>query len=476
MPSLAERAAAPASPPDQVASSSAPAEDRGGRRPIAEWVLHLAACGLLAWALVGFLGPARSAGVANVAARRLHAALATWTTTSNPAAVHVTLDSIPSVGDRDWLAALPGAGTAVSWSDQGLRPLAVDAEAVADPVGVTRVRVAAPGGAAIAVNDGAGGLLDTLRLPSRTGAGGASGATMTVPGFIQQVDVREAGGRTLARGVVRDSLLLRRVLVLGRVSWESRFVVDALEERGWEVDARLALAPRNDIVQGIGESALSIDTGRYAAVVVLDSSPVATTAAVLRYVRSGGGVVLAGTAADLVGLRPILPGVPDAVRGAGRLTPLDSEPDQIRATLALVPIGRLAGDAVSLERRPERDRAGGIVVAQAARRIGPGRVVQVGYLDTWRWRMIAAHGVRAHCDWWAGVVRSVAYAPPLRREDQAGADPAPLLALRAMLGPPTAPTLASGGDDGARWSEWIFAAVLAVLLLEWASRRLRGAR
>lgn len=446
------------------------------RRSVVEWGLHAAAAALLAWALVRSLGQRAPDGAAATNARLLRTALATWTTSAAPTSVHATLDSVPSPVDRDWLAALPGAGTRVTWSDDGLTPLAVDAEPVADPEGATRVRVAVPSGTAVMMSD-RGGVLDTLVRQSR-GARPTLGATMTLPEANSDVDVLAGNGRTAARAVVGDSLLFKRVLVLGRVGWESRFVVDALEQRGWRVDAHLALAPGNDIRQGVGEGRrLAIDTARYAAVVVLDSSVTWATVRLLGYARSGGGVVLAGTAADIMGLRPIVSGIPGAVLGDGPLTPRDSAPPDVRAALGLIPILGLTADAVSLDRRGGGGGGGGGgVIAQAARRIGLGRVMQVGYTDTWRWRMIAADGVRAHRDWWAGIVSSVAYAPAVRRWDRPASDPAPLLGLGAALGPPTAATNERPPTDEARWREWMVAAALGALLLEWASRRLRGAR
>ena len=51
-----------------------------------------------------------------------------------------------------------------------------------------------------------------------------------------------------------------------------------------------------------------------------------------------------------------------------------------RRALGFFPIVALASDAVPLESRDGR-------VIAAARRAGAGRVVQLGYDDTWRWRL-----------------------------------------------------------------------------------------
>jgi hypothetical protein len=210
---------------------------------------------------------------------------------------------------------------------------------------------------------------------------------------------------------------VRRILVLGRAGWESKFIVRALEEEGWIVDLRLRVAPKHDVVQG-HESA--IDTAHYAAVIAVDTSVRALAGQLAAYVRSGGGLV--------------------TLAGYG---------------------GGTRADTVVLERQ------------------GLGRVAQVGYHDTWRWRMADADsGPARHRAWWSGVVASVSYAPSTTRlVATADADPAPLANLIDALGPPASPMAAVAPRrppiDPTR-QPWVFGAVLATLSLEWASRRLRG--
>ncbi|HEY0970737.1 MAG TPA: hypothetical protein VGE02_07165, partial [Gemmatimonadales bacterium] len=146
--------------------------------------------------------------------------------------------------------------------------------------------------------------------------------------------------------------------------------------------------------------------------------------------------------------------------------------DEPRRGLPLRPVA-VRADAVPLETR-------GGSVAVAARRVGAGRVVQLGYDETWRWRMAGAEGApAAHRAWWSGLVAAAAYAP--RGSDAAAVlDDAPVARLIAALGAPSA-ELADGATEGRGAVErgapaWIFPLVAIILLAEWASRRLRGAR
>jgi hypothetical protein len=140
-----------------------------------------------------------------------------------------------------------------------------------------------------------------------------------------------------------------------------------------------------------------------------------------------------------------------------------------RAALDLRPVVALAGDALVLERQGDR-------ISVAARREGMGRVIQVGYLDLWRWRMAGAeNAVEAHRAWLARLVAGVAYTGATARRVQP-ADAAPVATLIDRLGPPTAaaPLTPAGLID--RWSGWIFAVICLALLAELVSRRARGLR
>jgi hypothetical protein len=147
--------------------------------------------------------------------------------------------------------------------------------------------------------------------------------------------------------------------------------------------------------------------------------------------------------------------------------------DAPRAGLPAFVIAPLAPDAVVLERR-------GSATVVAARRIAAGRALQSGYDETWRWRMAGGDGApAAHREWWSHLVTAVAFAPLISRPamEEHQVEEAPLAMLVAALGPPSAldARVAPHGDP-ARATRVLFIIAIASLLLEWGSRRLRGAR
>ena len=89
--------------------------------------------------------------------------------------------------------------------------------------------------------------------------------------------------------------------------------------------------------------------------------------------------------------------------------------------------------------------------------------------------MRSASGDGAHREWWAGLVSAVAYAPIAARPAGFGSDNAPAAALFGALGPMTANPGGPREPAGRRDQTWLFALIVAALLAEWASRRLRGA-
>ena len=424
-------------------------------RTAAEWMLRAVALLLLAWLAIASVRPAAAPAAARADAASLPGALREWTSRA-PASAWVRLDALPDAASRAWLAALRRAGTAVAWGGDSLPALALEASPVADPVGGTRLRVAGPDGARVALSDAAG-LLDTVALRG-AGASVVAGAT------VGAVEARAPRG--IARVAPPDSIRLGRLLVLARAGWEAKFAIAALEERGWVVDARLRVAPGVDVRQG---APASPDTARYAAVLALDSTAGDRAAAIARFVRQGGGLLLAGDAARIPALASLAPGAAGARIGgvAGALDAGDA-----RRGLSLWPVTRVQSDAVPLERR-------GASVSVAARRTGVGRVVQVGHDDSWRWRMASGDAaIGAHRAWWSSLVSAVAYAPvaPAAHSSGAAPDPAPRAALHDALG-----EAAPAPEDGPARSRAplrlaTFVGVVALLLLEWASRRLRGAR
>jgi hypothetical protein len=368
-------------------------------------------------------------------------ALPRWSALANPPGrIHVQLDSTPAPLERAWLGALVGAGTNVSWNGE-LAPVMIEARPIASPTGGTRLLVAAPSGNSIVLSDDIGPI-DTVRPQS-------TGASIDLGSVSDRVTASAKG--SLASTLRRDSLVLKKVLAIGTASWESKFMVAALEEDGWKVDAFIRVAPGVDVTQG---PAAAIDTSRYSVVIALDSAASPYASRINEYVRNGGGLVLGPGAAALgamAGLR------------AGNVA--DSS------------IAALRGDAIPLQKRSS-------AVTVAARRVGAGRIVQLGYADTWRWRMTGGDdGVRDHRKWWTGLVGSVASAGVLTREvaikpthrSGTSGDEAPFAGLVAAIGT-SSPSIGSASfGKSADWRVLLFAVLAVALLAEIALRRARGA-
>jgi hypothetical protein len=391
-----------------------------------------------------------------LSARGVGNAFVKWSALAKaPSGIHVQLDSMPSPHDRAWLGALAGAGTSVTWSGD-LPPVMIDAQPVASPAGGTKVLVGAPSGASVVMRDDVG-VIDTVRAQN-------AGAALALASVAGHVTARVKG--SLASTALRDSIVLRKVLVIGNAGWESKFVAAALEEEGWKVDALIRVAPGIDVTQG---SPVVIDTSRYSAVVALDGAASLYTNRIIEFARRGGGVVLAPQAASLDAMAPLRAGAVNPATSEARA--MQSGGAVTLATLALSPITSLRSDAIALERR-----AG--IVAIAARRIGAGRSLQLGYEDTWRWRMGGGEGaVRDHRMWWTGLVSRVAYAPRVpRAAATTPTDEAPMAGLVAAIGP-AASTVAMSNLAGnpADWMAWLFVLLTLALIGEVASRRLRGA-
>lgn len=375
-----------------------------------------------------------------------------WTI-APPRRVHLLLDAAPSPQARDWLRAIRRAGTPVTWAGDGIPPLALEVAPVANPRGGTLLWVAAPAGAAVV-------LADAL-APIDTVTASAGGASVLAPSTTGPIIA--SVGEHRATASAHDTLAPRGVLVLGRATWEAKFGIAALEEAGWAVDARLSVAPGIEVTQGASRSP---DTARHVAVIVLDAPSASTALAVARYVRSGGGAVLSSTSANGSPLVEIAVGRPGARVRASSIVFADDTPRRALGFLAIAP----RSDAILLEERDGR-------VAAAARRVDAGRVVQLGYDETWRWRLSGgAPALDAHRSWWSALVSSVAYRAALPLTREAPDDDAPLARLVDGLGP--ASRITDAVTTETRWvpSPILLFGLLSVLLLaELASRRLRGA-
>lgn len=410
---------------------------------------RIAAFAVLGWLIGTSLVPAAPRAVERATSRNVGARLAGWTRLPASVALHADLATSPDAWIADWLGALRRAGHAVTWSGS-LPAVALAVEALPDPAGGVRIDIAAPSGAAVSVRDAASDI-DSVRVA-------ALGATVATPVAMDSI-VAESNGATFG-APVPPSPELRSVLVVGQAGWEGKFVARALEERGWRVLARFGVAPGVDVSQG---AAAPLDTSRVAAVIAIDSSAASLGAAALeRFVRDGGGLVLVGSAGASAALSSLAPGTLGA---RTRPAALPADTIGLGAT-GFYPVRALAPDATALDRR-----AGSIAVA--ARRVGAGRVVQVGYDDSWRWRMAGSPGSEAaHRAWWSRVVGSVAYVPSGARAFAARGADAPLAYLVDRAGPPrpAASRVAGRGID----QRILMAVIMILLCLEWGSRRLRG--
>jgi hypothetical protein len=351
-----------------------------------------------------------------------------------PATVHVDVSGTPDPVERDSLAALARAGRDVSWSGE-LRAVMAVAEPLREPVAGWRVAVV--GDSAMALRDSLD-LLDTI----------TTSATLTTEPTRGPVQAHEAG--TVAFAAAPTHREADAVFVFGRVGWEPRFAITALEEIGWRVDARLELGRGRRVRQGVAAPSRE----RHGVVIVFDTASARREAALLqRFVRAGGGVVLAGEAAE----SRVFPARLDTV------------------ALAL-------GDSTVLVR---------------AARVGRGRVLSLDSAETWRWRMQGDGApVEEHRMFWS---RLVGLAAPIASEDDivtpvpeanahaaAAASPAaaasrstaraaaPRAALVAALGPERpAPRRVPLAPATFPW--WLAPIILLALITEWASRRRRGA-
>lgn len=359
-------------------------------------------------------------------------------------AMDVQLDSVPGPIQRDWLAAIRGAGTRIAWRATDVRATAVAATSLPDPQGRVRIAVAAQdSGGRIVLSDDLG-VIDTVIVASAA----ASRIVRTATGVIA---AEERGSR--ATTSVRGPAAVRRVLVVGSAGWESKFAIAALEEAGWPVDARIRVAPGVERRSGV---ILSLDTARYSAVVALDGAAAAVAPAIVRFVNAGGGAILGAAAARSGAFARISPASVGTVRAPGA-----------RGGVGLAGI---KADAVVLESN------GGTPVV-AARRSELGRTITTGYDQTWKWRMSREDSAPlTHREWWSTLLTAVAYAPrDWTRDSTANGDQAPVAALHAALGAPS--SFDAAARAGRRWFPpgWLLMAiVLTGLLAEVFSRRLRG--
>jgi hypothetical protein len=409
----------------------------------------VAALALIGWVLNALRPePARRAIAAG---QQLAAALDRWTRADPARTLHVRLDTVPDAAHSAWLAALRAAGAHVSWSSSAIPATAVTAFRSPSPSGDVVVMSATTGDGDPVLSDDLGPI-DTL-----------SGVRLTHVSRIPDSEgtlVLTSHGQA-ARAHVDTAVRRSQVLVVGTPGWESKFVIAALEERGWLVDSRLRISPDHVVTQG---SRAALDTSRWSAVVLLDSAAAAATPNVERFAREGGGVVL----------------VADANR-AGNVASLLS---WRAAAREVAPLGTAAGDTLwrGMSRIPLEARAnpGAITIESRAargmilvRRHYGGRVAAVGYDNTWRWRMAGGdNSVAEHSAWWSRIVASVA----ARSTPRASSGSAPLASLHDRLGAPSPAPNALADVAASHVLPHILGALLVgALFAEWVLRRKRGA-
>ena len=289
-------------------------------------------------------------------------------------------------------------------------------EPIVDPKRPVRIWVAAPNRSSILVRDTVSAIDSVVTK---------SWGTVVVAPHVEG-RVRATVGGTTATAVGRDSLVIKPVLVLGIASWEGKFILASLEEYGWKVDAHFGITAQrgNDGTVIQGPPVPQLDTAHYAAVIALDTSAAGFAEQIGNFVRQGGGFIATGDAASLPAFASLLPATATP-KAHDDMSEIAEDSNSIvtdslhpRRALALTPLTQLKPGAVALEMRDKQ-------AAVVARRIGTGRILQVGYHNTWRWRGWAGsatpfcHIVRGGRTWSAAsLMRRACHRPSQRRSSR----------------------------------------------------------
>lgn len=421
-----------------------------------ELACRIGAFGVLGWTLGMSVSSAPAPRVDQSSERTVAARLVEWTRHGSAVPLQADLPTAPAPWVVAWLAALRHSGHPLRWTGS---PPAVGlvADAIPTPMGGALIELAATSGAVVVVRD-AVSVIDSVRI-------GYLGAAVTAQDLLG--DIAATSNQQQFGAKPPPAVPPGRVLVVAAAGWEGKFVADALEDQGWEVSTRFSVAP-NAVVGNAAR--LTLDTSAFSAVVAVDTTIGQLGDAVERFVRSGGGLVLAGASASAASLLSVVPGT----LGPRREPAIGGADASELGSSGFFPVQLLMPDGVVLERRSGS-------ISMAARRIGPGRVIQLGYDDTWLWRMTGPGGSDdAHREWWSRIVGSVAYIRDTVRSVPASmlssrdgvVSSAPLADAVARLGPARSakPTNAGVAVD----SRILVAVIMLLLLIEWASRRTRG--
>lgn len=400
-----------------------------------------------------------------------------------PDTVAILFNSLPTYRERSALGSIAAAGVPIVWIDSTRASgLAFSVSQEPNRAAGFNVRAswpqthgdAAPNGALVLAD--AGGLLDSISsLSGRRVVSSWQIASLSSPATLAYVNSK---GRSVATASVDTNAVRKRLFVIATPSWESKFTVAAFEELGWPVDGTLRVSP--SAFTRIG-SPRALDTATYAAVIVLDSMAI-EAAALDKFVRQGGGLVLAGDAIRIVSLSAL---------SAVRVSTL--RPAIAGGLISSNPRSGLEAWRLMLTPREEvtvllRDSVtnGELAPVVVARRHGAGRVVSVAYRNLWRWRMEGSdEGMAEHRTWWSTVVNlALPDLTTARATGSAtlGVDGAPFADMVDQVGMPLldnssrTATKQAGGDFRFPLREVLFGLILLSLVSEWASRRLRGAR
>ena len=362
--------------------------------------------------------------------------LAGWPPRGHERVIERRYTHAPSAVERDSLAALAANGVVARWRGS-VSPVALEVDP--DPVGSSvRVAVAAPAGSRIRMSD-ALGLLDSATI-------NAGGASLALQGATSPLNASVAG-EELHTTYIHPPV--KSVAVFGAAGWETRFLLEALDASAQPVAARIRVGPQTFVTQG---HPLPLDTARHSVAVALGAVDGPTADQIRRFVRAGGGLVIAPGA---TGLGDLAPG-----QFGRAITPVASlSLPSIREQLVRRLIGRLRADATPLDG-----------ARTAARRVGAGRVVQVGDEDTWRLAMASDAGRAAHGQLW---LKAIAIAGPRDVARPAPDDDvAPRAALVAALGleSPAMGTTLPPID----WTSVVAGLLFVTLVGEWAMRRISG--
>jgi hypothetical protein len=419
------------------------------RRSVFETVLRVVSGAAMATLAVRFwFGVDSAQPEASATTPTLDSALAAWSQEApRPATIRASMT--PDATQRDWLLALRRTGSDLSWTAGDTLGSALVIEAGPLGEGLSRLALLGMPDRTVLVADRLG-RVDSIRI----GRTGAASASLRPLGAIRA----ELGGSSPVTAE-RDSLVAKPLLLVGFAGWEGKFVAAALEEAGWRVSTRMTVAPGAVVRQGSGAA---IDTASYSALIVIDSVSPLDAGVITRFVTEGGGLLASGPGVRHPALRRLLPSQTYQIPGT------------LGALLGPHPRSGLNTRAFLVSSHVVFERRDGAAVVGAVR-VGAGRVLNAGYDDTWRLRMVSPddRAPDRHREWWSSLVGSVAQVRLIPRETPP-VDEAPYAATVAALGSPQPPGQLPDGGTPFPWNALLAAIAAAALLGEWLSRRLRG--